>query len=313
MAALADIVEKDSTNRSVTVRIIDDTDGTPETGAVYNSTGIDLWYRREGGLKVSITEVDLATPALDDAHTDGGFLHIANGEYRLDLPDAAFADGANYVDFGGEIDGMIVIGGRVRLVDLQVESYYTPADVLRVDGDSAASTALWATVTGAGYDSNVPGTPTSTTVDLSNLSPAASAVDDAYVGWSLRPYAGTGAGQIATITAYDGTTKIATFAPAMDPVMDNTSDIVLAPNGLDVQAIGGVSVDAMVTDPTAPPSWTGGIGLAESLAWMTARLLNKNDNDGDKVQLYAADGVTVIAEADLDPGATSTFGAWTTP
>lgn len=121
---LHDIVKKGSVDRSVTVRIIDSTDGTPETGVVYNTTGIDLWYRREGAAVVSITEATLA--ALTTAHTDGGFLTISHGYYRLDLPDAAFATGANHVDFGGTVTGMVVIGGRVRLVD------YDPEDTVRM-------------------------------------------------------------------------------------------------------------------------------------------------------------------------------------
>lgn len=120
MAQLLDIVKKGSTDRSVAVRIIDSTDGTPETGVVYNTSGIDLWYRREGAALASITEATLA--ALTTAHADGGFLAVGNGEYRLDLPDAAVATGANYVDIGGTVTGMIVIGGRVRLVDFDLES-----------------------------------------------------------------------------------------------------------------------------------------------------------------------------------------------
>ena len=116
---LHDIVKKGSTDRSVSLRIIDSTDGTPETGVAYNTSGIDLWYRREGAAKVSITEATLA--ALTTAHADGGFLAVGDGVYRLDLPDAAFATGANYVDFGGTVTGMIVIGGRVRLVDMDLE------------------------------------------------------------------------------------------------------------------------------------------------------------------------------------------------
>jgi len=124
MANLIDIVKKDSTNRSVTIRIIDNSDGTPETGVVWNTAGIDLWYRREGAAKVSVTEATLA--ALTDAHSDGGFLHIGDGEYRIDLPDAAFATSANHVDVGGTVTGMVVIGGRVRLVD------YNPEDEVRL-------------------------------------------------------------------------------------------------------------------------------------------------------------------------------------
>lgn len=116
---LADIITKGATDRSVVVRIIDSTDGTPETGVVFNTAGIDLWYRREGAAKVSITEATLAS--LTTAHSDGGFLHISDGAYRLDMPDAAFATGANYVDYGGTVTGMVVIGGRVKLIDANFE------------------------------------------------------------------------------------------------------------------------------------------------------------------------------------------------
>jgi len=116
-------IVKNSTNQSVVIRIIDSEDGTPENGVVWNTAGIDLWYRREGAVKVSITEATLAT--LDAAHSDGGFLLIGDGYYRLDLPDAAVATGANGVMVGGTVTGMIVIGCYVPLVD------YDPYDSVR--------------------------------------------------------------------------------------------------------------------------------------------------------------------------------------
>jgi len=99
---------------SVVIRIIDSTDGTPETGVVWNTSGIDLEYRREGAVSVDITEVTLA--ALTTAHTDGGFLHIGNGYYRLDLPDAACAAGSVGVLIHGIVTGMVVIGCYIQLV-----------------------------------------------------------------------------------------------------------------------------------------------------------------------------------------------------
>ena len=109
-------IKKGSTDQSVVIRIIDSTDGTPENAVVWNTEGIDLWYRREGAVKVSITEATLAT--LDAAHSDGGFLFIGDGYYRLDLPDAAVVTGADGVMVGGTVTGMIVIGCYVPLVDL---------------------------------------------------------------------------------------------------------------------------------------------------------------------------------------------------
>ncbi len=106
---------KGSTDQSVVIRIVDSADGTPETGVVYNTSGIDLWYRREGAAKTSITEATLS--ALTDAHSDGGILHIGDGYYRLDLPDAAVASGANGVAVGGTVTGMVVIGCYVPLTN----------------------------------------------------------------------------------------------------------------------------------------------------------------------------------------------------
>lgn len=120
---------KGTTDYSVELKIIDSTDGTPETGVVFNTAGIDLWYRREGAASVDITEATLA--ALTTAHTDGGFLHINDGVYRLDLVDAALATGADFVYVGGTVTGMIVIGGRVKLTNVDMN-----------DGVRAGMTAL---------------------------------------------------------------------------------------------------------------------------------------------------------------------------
>jgi len=117
-------IKKGSTDQSVVIRIIDSTDGTPETGVDYDTAGIDLWYRREGATKTSITEAALGS--LDAAHSDGGIEHIGDGYYRLDLPDAAVAAGADGVMVGGTVTDMIVIGTYVPLVD------YDPYDSVRM-------------------------------------------------------------------------------------------------------------------------------------------------------------------------------------
>lgn len=119
-------IQKGSANPSVDVYIVDSSDGTPETGVVFNSSGIDLKFRREGATAVAITEIDLTTPALDDAHEDGGFLEIGNGVYRLDLPDAAVASGAAFVVVYGTVTGMIVLPVTVQLVG------YDPMDAVRL-------------------------------------------------------------------------------------------------------------------------------------------------------------------------------------
>jgi hypothetical protein len=115
------IIKAGSTDQSIEIYIIDSSDGTPETGVVFDTAGIDLKYRREGATVVSITEADLVTPALDDAHADGGFLAIGNGSYRLDLPDAAVAAGADSVVVFGTVTGMIVLPVTIQLVDVDLQ------------------------------------------------------------------------------------------------------------------------------------------------------------------------------------------------
>jgi hypothetical protein len=143
-------IKKGATDQSIEVYIIDSSDGTPETGVVYNSAGIDLKYRREGATVVSITEIDLTTPALDDAHEDGGFLAIGNGAYRLDLPDAALASGADSVVVFGTVTGMIVLPVTIQLVS------HDPQDSVRLgltalpNAVAEAAGGLFTRGTGAG-------------------------------------------------------------------------------------------------------------------------------------------------------------------
>ena len=121
-------IQKGSVDRSVDLYIIDSTDGTPEVGVLWNTAGIDLKYRRDLSAAVSITEATLA--ALTTAHTDGGFLEIGNGVYRLDLPDAAWATGADHVTVFGTVTGMIVLPVTVQLVEYNPEAALaTPTNI----------------------------------------------------------------------------------------------------------------------------------------------------------------------------------------
>lgn len=113
-------ITKSAVNESTIVRIVDSTDGTPETGVVAATAGLTLSYRREGGAVVALTALnDLAL--LTTAHTDGGILHIGNGYYRVDPQDAAWATGSTGVLIFGGATGMVIIGTYHPLVDLNLE------------------------------------------------------------------------------------------------------------------------------------------------------------------------------------------------
>lgn len=107
-------IKHGSVDQSTVVRIVDSTDGTPETGVTSATAGLDLQYRREGAAAVALTESDLV--AVDSAHADGGIKHIGAGYYRVDLPDAAVATGADGVLVFGTVTGMVVIAAYHPLV-----------------------------------------------------------------------------------------------------------------------------------------------------------------------------------------------------
>jgi hypothetical protein len=106
-------VQHGATDVSVTFKVIDSTDGTPETGYAFNTAGVDFWYRR--GATGAVTTITEATQTVTGAHTDGGLVHVQDGVGRLDLPDAAVASGVDYIEYGGTFTDMIVIGGVIEL------------------------------------------------------------------------------------------------------------------------------------------------------------------------------------------------------
>lgn len=77
------------------------------------TAGLTLSYRRRGAAAVSITLSDLT--ALTDAHTDGGLLVVGAGIHRLDVPDAAFADGSDDVLIFGSATDIVIFGALVPL------------------------------------------------------------------------------------------------------------------------------------------------------------------------------------------------------
>ena len=81
-----------------------------------NSTaGLQLSYRRETANVVNFNAINLA--AANSSHSDGGLIHLFAGLYRVDLPDAAQATGADGVLVGGNINNMVVIASYHPLVD----------------------------------------------------------------------------------------------------------------------------------------------------------------------------------------------------
>jgi hypothetical protein len=62
-----------STDQTVDV-FIQDVNGSPLTGLVYNSSGLTCYYRK--GAAGSATALTLATQTVGGAHSDGGFVAV---------------------------------------------------------------------------------------------------------------------------------------------------------------------------------------------------------------------------------------------
>lgn len=130
-------VVKGVTSRSVVIRIVDATDGSPETGVTNATSGLTLSYRREGGAVTSITPASLASA--NSAWTSGGIVHLFAGYYRVDPPDAAFATGADGVLIGGTCTGMVVIATYIPLIDFNLYSSTLGTDVIAAASVSTAA------------------------------------------------------------------------------------------------------------------------------------------------------------------------------
>lgn len=97
---MANTVAINQTDVSLRIRVLD-ASGDPFTGLVAATTGHEIWYQRgpdgavvtDGGSAADLSSVT-------DAHSDWGFTHIREGWYRVDFPDAAFAEGVGSVVCG---------------------------------------------------------------------------------------------------------------------------------------------------------------------------------------------------------------------
>ena len=102
-------------------------DNSELTGQAYTDIGASYW--RQGGTRTEITPATLA--AVDSAHSDGGFKEVdatnMPGMYRLDLPDAAVASGADWVII------TVFVSGTSYVFHYWAQLISDPIRVLEVD------------------------------------------------------------------------------------------------------------------------------------------------------------------------------------
>lgn len=91
------IVGVGATSVVIYVKLRDSATGFPKTGLLFNSAGALASYVRPKAAAVAIA---LVTQTVNGAYSSGGFVEVdaanAPGLYRLDVPNGAFAIGADY-------------------------------------------------------------------------------------------------------------------------------------------------------------------------------------------------------------------------
>ena len=103
-------ITPNATDQSITVHICDSS-GEDKTDLVYGD--MTLRYRR--GMASQLNQFTAVSQSISDAHTDGGFVHIQDGHYRVDLPDAAVATGADVVAIYVQATDAIQTGGATMI------------------------------------------------------------------------------------------------------------------------------------------------------------------------------------------------------
>jgi hypothetical protein len=166
-------IKKGATSQSIYFDVLDSTSttGGRKTGLVYNSSGLTAYYVRNQGSPTAITLATLS--AANSAWSSGGFKEVdatnMPGLYRLDVPDAAFATGADTVVITIKgVTGMAQSSDQIQLIDNNSADVMSrlgapagasvSADVAAVKSDSGAiktkTDSLTFTVAGM-VDSNV--------------------------------------------------------------------------------------------------------------------------------------------------------------
>lgn len=128
-----------ATGVSLTFALRKASDSTEQTGKV--AADMTLSYLRQGGTRTSITASDLGS--VNASHSDGGVKEIdatnMPGLYRLDIPDAAIATGADWVHISVKVAGCFVYHERIPLTTNIIQTGDAYARLGAPAGASAAA------------------------------------------------------------------------------------------------------------------------------------------------------------------------------
>lgn len=152
-----------STDITIPILLRSTTDSTAVTGKLHSD--VTAYYWRQGGSPTVISAVTLAS--ITEAHSDGGFLQVdatnMKGLYRFDIPDAAFASGADWVVIAVTVSGAYVVHREYALYPTMQTHLFTDKTIQTLTIETML-TDIWAVIAGNAL-ANDATDPTSVTYD----------------------------------------------------------------------------------------------------------------------------------------------------
>jgi hypothetical protein len=120
-----------STDVTVYVRGFTASTGLPVTTVTHATSGLAINQIRNRAAAVSITPV---TQTASGAHSDGGFVHVAGGLYRVDTTDATVASGADsaQVVVSGVTDVVFTVA-RIEILGANPRSATADVNVVKMN------------------------------------------------------------------------------------------------------------------------------------------------------------------------------------
>jgi hypothetical protein len=121
-----------STDVTVYVRGFTESTGAPYTAGAWNTATVAINQVRNKAAAVAITPV---TQTISGAHTDGGFVHVASGVYRVDITDASVAAGVDSVQIiVSGITGVTFTVARLDITGANPRSASADANIVSING-----------------------------------------------------------------------------------------------------------------------------------------------------------------------------------
>jgi hypothetical protein len=122
-----------STDVTVYVRGFTESTGAPYTAGAFNTATLVLQYVRNRGASTT-SGFTPVTQTASGAHADGGFVHVVGGMYRVDLPDAAVAAGADSVQIiATGITGVVFTVARIEILGANPRSATADVNVVKMN------------------------------------------------------------------------------------------------------------------------------------------------------------------------------------